>query len=424
MVTFGLEEDVVAAEGEEGRRAGGHQAVEAQPALAGEALREGGGSAVGTLRGDAAEDQQPRRVAPDVRSALTRPQRGLTQKMKKAVAEGQKTMEMVMRAAADPGSYCVMEMGSAVSPLPHCLSSSLSWSCSATLRVDVGCGPDFQEKSKKFIEEVRGQKPDLVIIRPVPWLVRATEADEQLWERRRLQLPLWHVVLELWKLQDEAGRLVVLSQPVASEALFLTFLKERREVLRVVVATCAFAEDGQALRQQPEELYLEVNEGKFAAALQYRSWCQCPPAAHARSRRDGVGPVVEWSPRLCHHVLAAAEQSLTAHREASYLGLADAVPSSEVKIWETAPVSSASVPEENLRKRAFFAATSPTTPYRCPLTCHARTPVQRAAGPHVGAQWRAKERRGAREQPEVPSLLHGTATTCNATSGIYETETI
>ena len=345
-----LEEDAVAAEGEAGHRAGGHQALEAQPALAGEALRQGGGSTVGTLRGDASEDQQPRRVAPDVRSALARPQRGLTQKMKKAVAEGQKTMEMVVRAAADPGGYRVMEMGPAASSLPLCLASPSSWSCSETLEVDVGWGPDFQEKSKKFIAEVREQKPDLVIIRPVPWLLRAAEGDEQLWERRRLQLPLWHVVLELWKLQDEAGRLVVLSQPVASEALFLTFLKERREVLRVVVARCAFAEDGQALRPQPEELYLEVNEGKFATALQYRSWCQCPPAAHARSCHAGSGPSSGWPARLCRHVLAAAEQSLMANREASYLGLADAVPSSEARIWETAPVSSASVPEENLRK--------------------------------------------------------------------------
>ncbi|CAE7534115.1 unnamed protein product, partial [Symbiodinium microadriaticum] len=189
-------------------------------------------------------------------------------KMKKAVAEGQKTMDMVVRAAADPGGYRVMEMGPAASSLPLCLASPSSWSCSETLEVDVGWGPDFQEKSKKFIAEVREQKPDLLVIRPVPWLLRAAEGDEQLWERRRLQLPLWHVVLELWKLQDEAGRLVVLSQPVASEALFLTFLKERREVLRVVVARCAFAEDGQALRPQPEELYLEVNEGKFATALQ------------------------------------------------------------------------------------------------------------------------------------------------------------
>ncbi|OLP94024.1 EF-hand domain-containing protein 1 [Symbiodinium microadriaticum] len=270
--------------------------------------------------------------------------------MKKAVAEGQKTMDMVVRAAADPGGYRVMEMGPAASSLPLCLASPSSWSCSETLEVDVGWGPDFQEKSKKFIAEVREQKPDLLVIRPVPWLLRAAEGDEQLWERRRLQLPLWHVVLELWKLQDEAGRLVVLSQPVASEALFLTFLKERREVLRVVVARCAFAEDGQALRPQPEELYLDVNEGKFATALQYRSWCQCPPAAHARSCHAGSGPSSGWPARLCRHVLAAAEQSLMANREASYLGLADAVPSSEARIWETAPVSSASVPEENLRK--------------------------------------------------------------------------
>ena len=347
-----LEADALAAEGEGGSGGGRRPAVEEESALAGALALPGSSCAVGAHGGDEAEAEQPGRVAHDV-TGPRRPNRGTTQRLKAGVTAGKAIMAALIATTLDPGNYKVVEVVDGAGSLASCLRGREGWEVAEVIDVAGGWTPDLAKRLKEAYKQIELQQPDLVVLSPRPWMAEPTE-DPSLWEARRAQLPLWKWVAEVWKLQQGHGRLVVVVQPAQSQALHLSFMKERDGVIKVPVAMCAFVPAGEqrALRNF-REVMVEVNHSVLGRRLQDRGWCPCGPRAHlvpGEAKASAGITRLRWPSSFCERLVSGAEEAFKQLPGGSLLGLGDSVPQDEDWAWETAPVSNAAVPEEGLRQ--------------------------------------------------------------------------
>ncbi|CAE7410031.1 TY5A, partial [Symbiodinium microadriaticum] len=188
-----------------------------------------------------------------------RPNRGTTQRLKAGVTAGKAIMAALIATTLDPGNYKVVEVVDGAGSLASCLRGREGWEVAEVIDVAGGWTPDLAKRLKEAYKQIELQQPDLVVLSPRPWMAEPTE-DPSLWEARRAQLPLWKWVAEVWKLQQGHGRLVVVVQPAQSQALHLSFMKERDGVIKVPVAMCAFVPAGErrALRNFREVMVEEA----------------------------------------------------------------------------------------------------------------------------------------------------------------------
>ena len=166
-------------------------------------------------------------MAPDELKGPQRPNRGVTQKLKGGVLVGKAIMAALIAATMDSGNYTILEIADG------------GWSVMGVVDVSAGWSPELAQRLQGVSRRIETEKPDLVVLAPPPWVAKPTD-DAGLWERRRAQLPLWRWVAEVWNLQAKGRRLVALVQPAYSQALHLSFLQERLEVVRVPLSLCAF----------------------------------------------------------------------------------------------------------------------------------------------------------------------------------------
>ena len=105
---FPLEEAGVAASCQAGNRGGEGPPLEAQPEVAEPPSGPGSRGVVGPLRGDEAEAEQSRGVAPDVR--VQRPNRGLGQRLKAGAHQGPTHAAMIQATFRDSGRWRLVEV--------------------------------------------------------------------------------------------------------------------------------------------------------------------------------------------------------------------------------------------------------------------------------------------------------------------------
>ena len=105
---FPLEEAGVAASCQAGNRGGKGPPLEAQPEVAEPPSGPGSRGVVGPLRGDEAEAEQSRGVAPDVR--VQRPNRGLGQRLKAGAHQGPTHAAMIQATFRDSGRWRLVEV--------------------------------------------------------------------------------------------------------------------------------------------------------------------------------------------------------------------------------------------------------------------------------------------------------------------------
>eukprot|EP00435_Cladocopium_sp_Y103_P034992 s364_g9.t1 len=213
-----------------------------------------------------------------------RPQRGLTQKLKKGVTAGILAMALVQAAG---------------------------------------------ENVKKLKEVVREQKPDVLVITPPcgPWsLWQNQQMDfEKLASLRDEHIPFWQLTRDLWEIQDSEGRWVVTEQPSTSEALELSYMTERPNLHRVVLDQCMFGlKDPVSGKGYRKTTALDVNDEAWAQELAKARRCDHLPEEHEQvkgnvkydgkwHRRSTLAG--GWTRRWCDHILRAFEKSQEPGRE-------------------------------------------------------------------------------------------------------------
>ena len=165
------------------------------------------------------------------------------------------------------------------------------------------------------------------MLAPRPWTALPTGAAN-LWEGRRKQL----AAVEMGGGSVASANFGATAvQPAVSQGLQLDFLKERDEVNRVCLSLCAFGwPENPAQVASKREVVIEANNQAMA----------CGPGIS-----EGGGPAnyKSWPTALCDRLLESAAPG-------GCVSLREGIPRDEGWAWETAPVSSISVPEENLRE--------------------------------------------------------------------------
>ncbi|CAE7743820.1 unnamed protein product [Symbiodinium sp. CCMP2456] len=361
-----VEEVRLAAEGQDGGGAGVREALEEKPAMAQSAAQQGDRLPLRPLWGDEAKAELSGDVAADVRAKeprVHRPSRGVTQKLKAGVTAGKAALQVLSDVVVDKGQWILLEVFAGTGRLTQWAQHGGQWRAVARLDRDAGWDLTRREDGRKLLELVSQEKPDLVTLAPPcgAWSVRQDEGGRpETWEWRRQQLPLWQLVSEVWRVQNDGGRLVLTEQPVGSEALQLSMMQGRDSLFRVYLDLCAFGlihpENGDPLQKR---VVLDVNDKEFARELAKNSWCPHKHGGHlavkGMCRVDGEALrlsdwAARWPDRFCVHVLRGAEAVLTkAWKDpVEDWSLSEPIPSSGC--WEATVVTNASLPEEHLRK--------------------------------------------------------------------------
>lgn len=261
-----------------------------------------------------------------------RPQRGLTQKMKKGVTAGLLAMALVQATGMMRTSYTVMEVFAGKAMMTQVAATREGWM--AYEPVDIllgGTEHDMLQKdnAKKLKEVVRTQKPDVVVITPPcgPW---------SLWQNQRLDfdalealrkehLPFWQLTRDLWELQDSEGRWVMTEQPATSEALDLSYMRERSNLHRVVLDQCMFGlKDPISHKAYRKTTALDVNDERWARELAKCRRCDHQPHQHEQvkgsvkfegtwQRRSTLAGA--WTKPWCQHILRAFEKAQATEEE-------------------------------------------------------------------------------------------------------------
>jgi hypothetical protein len=156
----------------------------------------------------------------------------------------------------------------------------------------------------------------------------------------------------------EKKRLVLTEQPLGSEGLKLSIMELRPQLHRAKVAQCMFgSEDVENGKPHRKLTALDVNDEYFAQCLE-RDACLHQPEEHQvlEGKVFYEGKWVNrshlaaaWPLPLCEHILKSAEETLKRVQPVPHCALAQEVEQPE--LWETGPVASGVVPEEQLRQR-------------------------------------------------------------------------
>ena len=332
-----VEEDAVAVEGEEG---GGKNLsrsdLEEESPLAGYPHGQRSGSPLGTYGGHAEADVDSQSLGADVtdeemetvKEKIGRPRRGLTQQMKKAVLCALAVLALVQGVGKWETKYTVLEVFAGKATITSVALTREGWK--AYEPVDIllgGTSHDLANKKNReaLLEAVRRWEPDLVVMTPPcgPWSLWQNQAAdmEALAEKRRLQLPFWKLVADIWEEQTKQGRLAMTEQPETSEALNLSYMLNRKEVHRVIVDQCQFG-----LKDPVSHLFyrkataLDVNNKMWADQLAQVKRCNHAPSQHEQvkgtvkyegqwhKRSELAG---RWPAALASHVLSTAEKVLS-----------------------------------------------------------------------------------------------------------------
>ena len=318
-----MEEDALAAPGEEGGRGDAPGEVEAQPALAGEPAGARGGMALGTLRSHEAAAERSGGLAPALSNPL---QRGETQAIRRGTRLALDAANAVLKTSKAEGRYLVLEIyagsGNLTKVARHYYSET--WAAGPPVDILYGHDPTKKQTQREVREMVENLEPDLVTL-SMPctpwcswmWLNHDIDAVEML---RAADLPLWRFAREIWDLQTAAGRLVLTENPIASEGLKLTFMEERPQLHRAKVAQCQFGlKDVQNGKPHKKTTAFDVNDPVFAAHLREGGTCNHQPEEHQRLEGKVLWKEKWWSrttlaaiwpEELCRHILKAARRTL------------------------------------------------------------------------------------------------------------------
>ena len=352
-----------------GRREGGRSTLEEESPLAQHAVGEGGGLPVRALRLDAAEAPSTRNDEAHVKRRHLN--RGDVQRLKTGVRTALATLEVFNRANRDDGWWLLLEIFAGKALLTKRAGQHANWR--ALEPVDIVYGWDLGKEAhrKALLDLIDKEKPDLVTMAPPcgPWSswTQMCHNVEALMERRRQHLPFWKLAGDVWQRQRAGGRLVLLEQPAKSEALKLQYMLGREDVVRAVVAQCAFGlKDPESGKPHQKLTSLDVNCSAMAAQLLRQAYCTHAPGEHQPiegSCRGGQTvrrseAAAAWPLKLCDRILEAAEASFRGRTVGSTTASWSLVAETGGGLWETVPVSSASFLEEALRQQMVENATT------------------------------------------------------------------
>ncbi|CAE7461836.1 unnamed protein product [Symbiodinium necroappetens] len=286
-----------------------------------------------------------------MRQKLNNPEAGVKQ------ARG--VLALTAMVCKDAARWRLLEVIGESGALGLCAGDRDGWELVRSPELDA---PDWRSPTaaKALLALVRREKPDLLVMAPNagPWgsWSRRRLEDDDLWEERRRDLPIWKLCRDLWQVQNEAGRLVVLVQPAGSSALELSYMQERDSVCRATVCLCAFGlcdpENGTYYQRK---ITADVNSPVMGQWLMKQGYCTHPSAEHQVIQgKAKVGDALvdralcalAWPWPWCTRVLEAAEAAWSCPVAEEPWQLAHAACGTA---WETAPVSASSLPEENLR---------------------------------------------------------------------------
>jgi hypothetical protein len=248
--------------------------------------------------------------------------------MKKAVLCALAVLALVQGVGRWETKYTVLEVFAGKATLTSVALTREGWK--AYEPVDIllgGTSHDLADKKNReaLLEAVRRWEPDLVVMTPPcgPWSLWQNQAEdmEALAEKRRLHLPFWKLVADIWEEQTRHGRLAMTEQPETSEALNLSYMLNRKEVHRVIVDQCQFG-----LKDPVSHLFyrkataLDVNNKMWADQLAQVKRCNHAPSQHEQvkgtvkyqgqwhKRSELAG---RWPAALASHVLSTAEKVLS-----------------------------------------------------------------------------------------------------------------
>ena len=267
-------------------------------------------SAVGPLRLDEAEAAQ--HGLPDAAAAAetksVRPQRGLTQKMKKAVAEARDHHARLLRLNQERTHYVVLEIFGGCAKLSERASLRTGWRVLDPIDLNFGHDLNNRHTQRKVLELIREEKPDLVTLSPRcgPWsqFQRINPNIDKVMVARQEDIPLWRFCREVWDEQDSGSRLVLVENPAQSEAWNLDMMRNRPHLHRAKIPQCAFGLK-DVVSGKPHQKYtmLDVNDlpgehQPIEGCVMYEGRSQKRSALAAR-----------WPQKLCDHILKSAEKA-------------------------------------------------------------------------------------------------------------------
>ena len=298
---------------------------------------------------------------------LQRPQRGLSQHMKRRIASALASMMLLTQVARCGTNFKVLEIFAGEAMVTRMASQLEGWGAYEPVDILLG-GTEHDLKMKENRERLKKRieilEPDLVVITPPcgPWCLWQNQAPdfEKVEEKRRQHLPFWKFTNEVWELQTKNHRLALTEQPSTSEALSLRYMTERSQVHRVVIDQCQFGlADPISQKLFRKTTALDINEEHFAEKLAQVKRCDHQPAEHEQvkghvkwqgkwwKRSELAG---RWPKKLAQHVLQAAEAALQrpAEDEREAWKLHQHVGGAQ---WFTAAVEGMVTPEEALRQQ-------------------------------------------------------------------------
>ena len=327
-----VEEVGVAASSEGGNQCGvqGQGKVETQSTVASLPFELRGGGALGPLGNSEAEAEIER--PPSMKEV--RPQRGLNQKIKKAMEEIRQRQLQVLAVSGKKEHFILLEVFAGCARLTKVAKDRKGWE--ALNPVDIIYGDDLREKQvqRRILDLLEKYEPDLVTMSPRcgPWsqFQRINPNIDKVMEDRKQDIPLWRFCRRLWDEQTKQGRLALTENPWQSEALHLDFMKERPQLFRAKVAQCRFGlKDVVSGLLHQKYTALDVNNAVMCEALQCGALCN-----HAREEHQPIeGSVMwegksqrrsalaaQWPEELCRHMLQAAEK-VWLHKEDEQFGI-------------------------------------------------------------------------------------------------------
>ncbi|CAE7565107.1 TY4B-J, partial [Symbiodinium sp. KB8] len=267
-------------------------------------------------------------------------------------------METVIK---DPGKRLMIEVFAGSATVTKVARGGNKWMACPPVDKKYGWDLSRPKDQKNLLGWIKKCQPDLVTLDPPcgPWCGQSSEGlrQDELWERRRLQLPFWRLVAEVWRLQDEAGTLVVVTQPALSQAMHLSFMQDRENVHRVYVPMCSFGLCDPETRQPYEKtMVIEANNGEFLRHLLKGAYCKhgrcghqstkgyCKVAGGWARRSDEAA---RWPEKFGRALLQAADEARVHATAAADWQLHAATSGAG---WETMAVASHEVPDEGLRQ--------------------------------------------------------------------------
>ena len=205
-----------------GRREGGDGtsgSVEKEPEMVDAVAGKADGELMGAHRRGSSAVSRPETFRPDEGEPLGdeqrqgccgRPSRGLTQKLKRGVATGVRTLGLLTMVASWQMSWNVLEI----------FPTGRTWEDTPAQRVSNGplCTsrrPLSPKESQKIIEEVVKIKPDVLILAPPvgPRSSWPRGSSKDLMRQKACYWPMWHMIFEVWKYQQAHRRLVMIQFP-------------------------------------------------------------------------------------------------------------------------------------------------------------------------------------------------------------------